>query len=193
MIASARSDPIWTQLDSSGKQTKCSELPAPVELSLYWVGSGRNSDHSARFDPTRPIELNLVESNQIGRCDHTFRQKYMPEQDLNIVLACLCLDVNECLSNPCLNGGQCNNGYGLFTCMCSSLYSGYNCERTAGWLQYLLFDGLFYNHTNNIAYSPIFIGQWYALVWVVNAKLNRIGPKRARYDHTSIIQSWEGL
>ena len=37
-------------------------------------------------------------------------------------------NTNECLSNPCLNGGTCNDGDNQYTCTCTPEYSGSNCE-----------------------------------------------------------------
>ncbi len=41
-----------------------------------------------------------------------------------------CVDRNECLDNPCHNGGQCVNRETAerYNCLCPSGYSGNNCE-----------------------------------------------------------------
>ena len=36
-------------------------------------------------------------------------------------------DINECLSSPCQNGGQCSNSIGEFQCNCPLLYTGETC------------------------------------------------------------------
>jgi hypothetical protein len=41
----------------------------------------------------------------------------------------LILDVNECLRNPCQNGGSCRNTNGGYTCTCTSAFQGKNCEQ----------------------------------------------------------------
>lgn len=38
------------------------------------------------------------------------------------------VDVNECASNPCLNGGSCINRQNRFSCNCLSGYLGSRCE-----------------------------------------------------------------
>jgi len=38
------------------------------------------------------------------------------------------LDIDECASNPCLNGGSCNNEMTRYTCNCVSGFNGINCE-----------------------------------------------------------------
>jgi len=43
-----------------------------------------------------------------------------------------CIDVNECSSNPCKNGGSCLNGINRFTCLCTSQYRGIYCESLNG-------------------------------------------------------------
>ena len=37
-------------------------------------------------------------------------------------------DINECESNPCLNGGNCTDLLAAYTCHCIDGYSGTNCE-----------------------------------------------------------------
>ena len=38
------------------------------------------------------------------------------------------LDDNECLSQPCRNGGSCIDGVNSYTCQCALGYTGTNCE-----------------------------------------------------------------
>ena len=39
-----------------------------------------------------------------------------------------CIDRDECLTNPCLNGGACINREPFYMCDCPSGYFGANCE-----------------------------------------------------------------
>nr|CAB3266730.1 sushi, von Willebrand factor type A, EGF and pentraxin domain-containing protein 1 [Phallusia mammillata] len=43
-----------------------------------------------------------------------------------------CEDVDECASNPCFNGGSCNNGINSFTCTCPAGTVGPLCYRECG-------------------------------------------------------------
>ena len=38
------------------------------------------------------------------------------------------IDIDECASNPCLNGATCNDQVNGFTCTCSARYYGVLCE-----------------------------------------------------------------
>ena len=40
----------------------------------------------------------------------------------------LFLDINECASLPCQNGGQCMDSIANFTCTCVAGYEGVNCH-----------------------------------------------------------------
>ena len=50
----------------------------------------------------------------------------------NVVLICLCLinlvDIDECESIPCQNGGNCSDGIAGYTCDCIPGHTGENCE-----------------------------------------------------------------
>jgi hypothetical protein len=37
-------------------------------------------------------------------------------------------DINECASNPCENGGTCNNLANQFSCTCAARYTGVTCK-----------------------------------------------------------------
>ena len=37
-------------------------------------------------------------------------------------------DVNECASDPCLNGASCEDGVNGFICECPDGFTGVNCE-----------------------------------------------------------------
>ncbi|XP_053391010.1 scavenger receptor cysteine-rich type 1 protein M130-like isoform X2 [Mercenaria mercenaria] len=45
-----------------------------------------------------------------------------------LYLAVQCIDIDECLSSPCLHGGSCENGNMSYTCKCSNKWGGTSCE-----------------------------------------------------------------
>ncbi|XP_035682444.1 cubilin homolog [Branchiostoma floridae] len=45
--------------------------------------------------------------------------------------ATVCTDINECQSNPCQNGGICQNMVDRYSCTCSGYFEGDNCETAA--------------------------------------------------------------
>ena len=49
-------------------------------------------------------------------------------------------DIDECVSNPCLNGGTCHDGVNSFTCTCTLGYIGPTCNQS----RYILHNVYFY-------------------------------------------------
>ena len=45
----------------------------------------------------------------------------------SIIIFC-CLDIDDCASWPCSNGGRCIDGIDFFTCQCLSGFTGVQCE-----------------------------------------------------------------
>jgi len=44
-------------------------------------------------------------------------------------LSCLfCVDINECVSTPCQNGGTCADGINGYTCTCANGWEGAQCQ-----------------------------------------------------------------
>ena len=37
-------------------------------------------------------------------------------------------DVNDCMPNPCENGGSCTDGFNEYNCSCVAGYTGTDCE-----------------------------------------------------------------
>ena len=38
------------------------------------------------------------------------------------------VDINDCLPNPCRNGGRCNDGINTYECFCADGWEGTHCE-----------------------------------------------------------------
>ena len=46
-------------------------------------------------------------------------------------------DINECLSNPCHNGAECQNLINSFSCKCKSGFSGLKCDSNSRLKHYI--------------------------------------------------------
>ena len=40
------------------------------------------------------------------------------------------LDIDDCKSDPCLNGGTCKDGINSFSCQCAEGFDGSTCENS---------------------------------------------------------------
>ena len=61
--------------------------------------------------------------------------KYYPLE----LLMCFCsIDIDECTSNPCFNGGTCDNLINSFKCNCVPGYIGVRCETGNCWCSYCI-------------------------------------------------------
>ena len=47
---------------------------------------------------------------------------------------CDCIDADECASNPCVNGGTCEDKDNEFGCVCAAGFHGDNCERSMNYV-----------------------------------------------------------
>jgi len=45
-----------------------------------------------------------------------------------MIMAAPLSDGDQCQSNPCQNGGKCEDGMSTYTCWCQARFSGKNCE-----------------------------------------------------------------
>ena len=50
------------------------------------------------------------------------------------------LDIDECASLPCENGGSCIDGVDIFTCECVDGYTGNQCETSEGLWVMIIFS-----------------------------------------------------
>ena len=44
-----------------------------------------------------------------------------------VMINSMVIDVDDCASGPCLNGGTCTDDINRYTCKCAVGYSGLNC------------------------------------------------------------------
>ncbi|XP_070564050.1 zonadhesin-like [Ptychodera flava] len=69
-----------------------------------------------------------------------------------------CTEIDECSSNPCMNGGTCIDGFDRYDCLCPINYEGQNCESEYGicyvWgdPHYLTYDGEKYEFQGQCSY-----------------------------------------
>ena len=49
-------------------------------------------------------------------------------RDLMLPILPYFLDIDECESSPCQNGGACEDGINSYTCSCAPGYTGNDCE-----------------------------------------------------------------
>jgi collagen type VI alpha len=55
------------------------------------------------------------------------------------IIDATCNNINECASNPCMAGGKCVEGYGVYNCICPMSATGYNCQSTCSMQMNLIF------------------------------------------------------
>ena len=58
-------------------------------------------------------------------CVYIFNCKY---SDSNLYISPYFLDIDDCESNPCHNGGTCKDGINSYTCICPPGYTRHDCE-----------------------------------------------------------------
>ena len=51
-----------------------------------------------------------------------------PVQFVWKVVILFVIDVDDCMPNPCENGGNCTDGINEYNCTCAPGYTGVNCE-----------------------------------------------------------------
>ena len=55
---------------------------------------------------------------------------------LIVSVAVSIVDIDDCESSPCKNGGRCVDGLDVFTCQCSSGHTGNQCETSESFFAY---------------------------------------------------------
>lgn len=116
-------------------RTRCISEPVTIHLivilDIWQFQSTHLRDHSARH-----ILLCVIKQMM---CDFVFDVKGIRVQQLEWYKGkqskCVNLsgefcsdEINECLSNPCLNNGTCGDDVNGFTCTCDPKWTGVTCQ-----------------------------------------------------------------
>ncbi|XP_031811432.1 aggrecan core protein [Sarcophilus harrisii] len=125
---------------------KAGTVPTPTDTSI--ASQVSPNEQKEREYTTEAIPKSCAEEPcGVGTCQ---------EREGRVI--CLCspgymgnhcdIDIDECLSNPCLNGGTCMDGIDSFTCLCLPSYGGDLCKIDQeiceeGWTK---FQGHCYRH-----------------------------------------------
>ncbi|XP_035526367.1 protein crumbs homolog 1-like [Morone saxatilis] len=75
-------------------------------------------------------------------------------------------DVDECASDPCMNGGFCINYVNSFECVCDMNYSGIHCQMDVSDFYLYLFLGLWQNLFQLVSYLVIRLDDEPEIEWV---------------------------
>ena len=57
-----------------------------------------------------------------------FLSKPVVDLVVNRLMFCVFVDIDECSSDPCMNGGTCTDDVNSYRCACIAGYSGEDCE-----------------------------------------------------------------
>ena len=52
----------------------------------------------------------------------------IPYSSARRTVSVIFVDINECASNPCVNGASCSDEVNAFSCSCAAGYTGDRCE-----------------------------------------------------------------
>uniref|UniRef100_A0A8C5G0L0 coagulation factor Xa n=1 Tax=Gouania willdenowi TaxID=441366 RepID=A0A8C5G0L0_GOUWI len=104
-------------------------------LSLCLLGGFANansgllrSKRANKFLVEEILQGNLERECYEERCNYEEAREYFEDTENTIAFWTIYYDGDECLSRPCLNGGNCTDAVGGFTCSCSAPFYGLTCE-----------------------------------------------------------------
>ncbi|XP_033642813.1 uncharacterized protein LOC117302931 isoform X2 [Asterias rubens] len=75
-------------------------------------------NHSDVIGFSCEVGYDLVPAGTLLACDSGVVNGTVPD----------CIDINECASTPCMNGGTCLNQVNQYTCICTVSWTGDNCD-----------------------------------------------------------------
>ena len=59
--------------------------------------------------------------------NNMFMSKPVGDLVVNMLMFCLFVDIDECSSDPCTNGGTCTDDVNAYSCVCAPGYTGEGC------------------------------------------------------------------
>lgn len=93
-------------------------VPIPVKLKCVMLTKIRKVGH---------LPLPLAKLNFQWGIRYDMIIYWSLSSDFHVVF--IFKDIDDCLPNPCINGGECTNTMGSFTCQCESGLTGKFCEQ----------------------------------------------------------------
>ncbi|XP_028328119.1 vitamin K-dependent protein Z-like [Gouania willdenowi] len=102
---------------------------SPMTLTSANANSGLlRSKRANKFLVEEILQGNLERECYEERCNYEEAREYFEDTENTIAFWTIYYDGDECLSRPCLNGGNCTDAVGGFTCSCSAPFYGLTCE-----------------------------------------------------------------
>ena len=67
---------------------------------------------------------------------------HLDHTKLVFIRYCGCIDADECVSNPCGNGGTCEDKDNEYSCECAAGFHGVNCETSTNYTKHYVVHGI---------------------------------------------------
>ncbi|XP_028811104.1 protein Z, vitamin K-dependent plasma glycoprotein b [Denticeps clupeoides] len=74
------------------------------------------------------LQGNLERECMEERCNKEEAREYFEDRQKTVAFWTVYIDGNQCLSNPCQNGGLCSDKIAGYECACPEFFKGRNCE-----------------------------------------------------------------
>uniref|UniRef100_A0A8C5PHL2 Coagulation factor IX n=1 Tax=Leptobrachium leishanense TaxID=445787 RepID=A0A8C5PHL2_9ANUR len=108
-------------------------LPSYIQVNQYSEQDAASSIlmRHKRYNTGRLeefVEGNLERECNEEKCSYEEAREIYENDEKTMEFWKLYIDGDQCISNPCLNGGSCKDDIGAYVCWCSLGYSGANCE-----------------------------------------------------------------
>ncbi len=115
----------WLHIHSNLDVNECGSSPCSNGATCKDLVNGYNCSCAPGYDGTHCKTGNgRLVSGQV--CMRVLRKVLFAIHSI--------LDINECGSNPCLNGATCKDLENVYNCSCTPGYSGTHCQTGKGWL-----------------------------------------------------------